>query len=447
MEHLEQLRHSGLFENRVPRYTSYPPASRFVSAEGSVHQRQWLNMVPHGAGLSLYLHIPYCKKLCWFCICRTQAAEKASVIEKYQAVLRREIDLVRAELPDSVTLDRLYIGGGTPTLLGPEWMKTLFGSIYAAFPKGDAFECSVEIDSTHVEDAVIASMIEQGMSRAVVGVQDFAPKVQKIIGRQQSFEQTRETVQRLRKAGLQNLDIELLSGLPLQTTSSLADTAQQVLALDPERISVGEYAHMPSIAKRQIMIDTRGLPAAEDTFLMSQVARQILLTDGYEPVGMDHFVRPGDSLINARDTGRLRRDFQGYSDNSSHALIGLGASAISRFPQGYVQNASATTVYSNAIEASQLAGQKGYGLTDTDLVIAYMIEMLMCRFEINIKDVTSKFPGSLPLVRHAVKNIGAGFAPFVDVNADRMRLRRAAYPLARVISNILDRIGNPETTL
>jgi oxygen-independent coproporphyrinogen III oxidase len=444
MEPLKQLRHSGLFEARVPRYTSYPPASRFVPAEGKLHQRQWLNAVPHGAALSIYLHIPYCNKLCWFCACRTQAADRQDVVSDYLDVLHEEIELIRKELPDSVTLSRLYLGGGTPTLLLPDGMRRLLDAIYRAFPPGDPFECAVEIDTTQVSEDMISELIRLGMTRAVVGVQDFDPRVQKAIGRVQSFEQTLGIVRTLRAEGLQNLDMELLYGLPFQTAASIAQTTQQVLALDPDRVAVCEYAHVPNVAKRQILVDTRLLPEAEDAFVMSRVARDILLTDGYEAVGIDHYVRPGDSLVTARDAGRLRRDFQGYSDNATYAMIGLGASAISRFPQGYIQNASATSAYAGSIREKCLGGNRGYSLTGTDMVIAHMIEMLMCTFSIDIAKVADRFPGSTGLLERAIDSIGSVFAPHVQISPDALLIKPSAHPMARLISSILDRLGSEE---
>jgi oxygen-independent coproporphyrinogen-3 oxidase len=238
--------------------------------------------------------------------------------------------------------------------------------------------------------------------------------------------------------------MELLYGLPAQTAASMAETTQQVVALDPDRLAVCEYAHMPNLAKRQFLVDARKLPAAEDAFLMSQVARQILMTDGYESVGIDHFVRPEDRLITARDNGSLRRDFQGYSDSSSHALIGLGASAISRFPQGFTQNSSATSVYTKKLRAGQLASNRGYKLAGPDFVIAAMIEMLMCRFEIDIERLSETFPASINVIDRAIDGIGQVFAPFVEITAEKLSVKPAAEPLARLMSNLLDQLAGTD---
>jgi oxygen-independent coproporphyrinogen-3 oxidase len=195
------------------------------------------------------------------------------------------------------------------------------------------------------------------------------------------------------------------------------------------------------------MIDHRKLPENEDAFLMSQVARQILLTDGYVPVGTNHYVRPGDSLIAARDTGRLRRNFEGYSDDPAHALIGLGASGISHFPQGYVQNSSATSLYTKAIADGQLAANRGYRLTTADQVVGMMIDMLLCRFEIDFDETRARFPGSRDLIDLASDAIQAVFGPFVDVSDARLVIHEPARPLARLMANVLDRLSRREADI
>ena len=441
MEHLEQLRYSGLFESRVPRYTSYPPANRFIPAEGSLHQSHWLETVPNDATLSLYVHVPYCKSLCWFCACRTQAAETSQAVDVYVDVLIKEIALVKNRLPKGLKLSRLHLGGGTPTMIRPAQMERLLEAIDAAFVKADGYDCSVEIDPVQVSVPALENLISHGMNRARIGVQDFDPVVQSAIGRVQTFEQTFEAVRTLKKLGLPNLDMELLYGLPKQSASSIAETAQQVLALDPDRVAVCEYSHVPNLAKRQIMIDTRGLPSAEDAFLNAEVARHMLLTDGYEPVGIDHFVKPGDRVIKARDTRTLRRDFEGYSDNASYALIGIGASAISRFPQGYVQNASATSIYRKLVRQGSLAGNRGYELTRNEQVVACMIEMLMCRFEIDFDAVHRQFPHSADFVDKLADGLRKVYKTHLKISQNRLAIKTRSHPLARMVCNTLDQLA------
>ncbi|MEE4187712.1 MAG: radical SAM protein [Roseobacter sp.] len=430
----------------MPRYTSYPPANRFIPSEGSLYQNEWLDAVPDGAALSLYVHVPYCKALCWFCACRTQAAENGKAIDQYVDVLLAELAQLRRKLPRSVHLSRLHLGGGTPTMIKPPQMARLLDKVFEAIPPAEQLDFSVEVDSTETSKEMIENLVTHGMNRAMIGVQDFDPTVQRAIGRTQSFEQTFQVVQLMRDAGLEHIDMELLYGLPRQTAATIAETAQQVLSVDPDRVAVSEYSHLPNLAKRQILIDTRGLPTAEDAFLNSQVARHMLLTDGYEQVGMDHYVKRGDSLIAARDAGTLRRDFEGYSDNVSYALIGLGASAISRFPQGYVQNASATSVYCKHINTGSLAGNRGYGLTRNDQVVAKLIEMLMCRFEIDIPAIHAAFPASTALIDQLLNGVRQVFKPFLVEEAGCLVIKTECRPLARVVCSTIDHIGRTDDT-
>ncbi|MEM1378376.1 MAG: radical SAM protein [Pseudomonadota bacterium] len=441
---MEQLRHSGLFTSRVPRYTSYPPANQFIPAEGRLNHDRWLSSIPHGARLSAYVHVPYCRELCWFCACRTQAVEGFSAIERYVEMLQREIAIVRAKLPKKVSLSRLYLGGGTPTMMLPTQIQAFLDTLYEALPRAENFEFFVEVDATSVSQTVIDSLIDRGMTRAVVAVHDFDPQVQKAIGRRRSFEQTLNAVRHLREAGLQNLDMELLYGLPRQSVRSIAETTQQVLALEPDRIAVCEYAHIPRVAKRQILIDTHLLPSAEKAFSISRAAHQILTSDGYEPVGIDHFVRLGDSLLAARESGQLRRDFQGYSDDAAHALIGFGASAISRFPLGFVQNAAATSVYGADINNGRLAGNRGYSLIANDRLVAGMIEMLMCRFELRLDDIVTRFPAGREFAIRAIRLLSESFEQVLDVTPERLAIKPNAYPVARLLCNALDEMGRNE---
>lgn len=441
MEHLEQLRYTGLFTARVPRYTSYPPADRFIPAEGRLHQRQWLHAIPHGAEVSVYLHVPYCKMLCWFCACRTQAAENTHAISRYVDALLKELQTVRSCLPASVSLSRLHLGGGTPTMVQPDDMKRLLDAIYAALPPTEHFECSVEIDTMQATEPMIETLSALGMSRALIGVQDFDPGVHVAIGRAQSFEQTIEVTRLLRRHGLKHIDMELLFGLPKQTRASIADTTQQVLSMDPDRVAIAEYSHVPNLAKRQFLIDARGLPTAETAFLNAEVAREILFSDGYVPLGVDHFVKPGDNLIAARDNQTLRRDFEGYSDNGSYALIGLGASGISRFPQGYVQNAAATSVYSQLVQEDGLAGNRGYDLTYDDQVVAHMIEKMMCRFELDIPALHARFPSATTLIEQLLEAVRTVYAACLEDTPKHLMLKPEFQPLARMICNTIDHLG------
>ncbi|MEL7117652.1 MAG: radical SAM protein, partial [Pseudomonadota bacterium] len=309
------LRRHGLFDAKVPRYTSYPPATRFAVPVGEENQAAWLAGVREGEEVSIYIHIPFCRRLCWFCACRTQGTQTLSPVASYVETLLTEVDAVRARLPDSVRMARLHLGGGTPTLLSPDLMDLLLSAVFDAFPKAEDFEFSVEIDPTEAAPGVIEALGRWGMTRASIGVQDFHEIVQKAIGRMQSFDETADAVRRLRKLDLHSLNFDLLYGLPFQTKERLAETIDQVLDLSPDRIALFGYAHVPKMSKRQVLIPESELPAPEARFELSSLAKGILEGAGYVTLGIDHYAKPEDSLARAMAERTMRRNFQGYTDD------------------------------------------------------------------------------------------------------------------------------------
>jgi oxygen-independent coproporphyrinogen-3 oxidase len=438
MEQIDQLRRYGLFDASVPRFTSYPPANRFAKDTGARFHSTWLRAVPRGAEISVYVHIPFCKRLCWFCACRTQGAKGQSPVDAYINVVLREIALVARQLPDDVRMTRLYLGGGTPTILSPKTMTRLLTRLFDTFERARDFEFSVEIDPTEAAPEVIETLAFQGMNRASIGVQDFNPKVQDAIGRSQSYAQTHDCVERLRTAKVHSLNMDLLYGLPHQNASSLVDTLDQVLALQPDRVALNGYAHVPWMSKRQIMIDSDALPSCETGFALSEMARQMLHLDGFSALGLDHFVRPGDNLILARQSGGLHRDFQGYTDDHADVLIGLGASAISRFAQGYVQNQPATTAYMSEIGAGCLAGSRGHAITAMERLTAQMIEHLLCRFALDADALTAQFPDQSAAVSDAVAELLATYPEACRRDGAGLCVQKGFAPLVGVMASHLD---------
>ncbi|MFV2003133.1 MAG: oxygen-independent coproporphyrinogen III oxidase, partial [Paracoccaceae bacterium] len=340
-----QLSRLGLFDAKVPRYTSYPTAVQFATDVQGAQLEQWLGDVDRDSAISMYLHIPFCKRLCWFCACRTQGVTTDAPVQSYLGTLRREIAMVAAAMPDGITLNRLHWGGGSPTILPAADIERLALTIRDLLPHADDIEFCVEIDPGEVDDLRLDALRDAGMNRASIGVQDFDRKVQATIGREQSFEITQKVTRALRRRGIHSLNIDLLYGLPHQTVSGIKETAQKVTALNPDRLALYGYAHVPWMARRQTMIPEQHLPDAGLRLDLSETAREVFEAAGYVAVGIDHFAKPGDGLAQARNLGQLRRNFQGYTDDRSRVLVGVGASAISRFPQGYVQNISATSAY------------------------------------------------------------------------------------------------------
>lgn len=438
MEQIDQLRRYGLFDASVPRYSSYPPANRFAPDTGARFQGEWLRAVPRGAEISVYVHIPFCQRLCWFCACRTQGAKGQSPVDAYVNVVLREIAMVAQHLPDDVRMTRLYLGGGTPTILSPQTMTRLLKGLFDTFERVNGFAFSVEIDPTGTAPELIETLALHGMNRASVGVQDFNPKVQDAIGRAQSYAQTHDCVAGLRAAKVHSLNMDLLYGLPHQDAASLVDTLDQVLALQPDRVALNGYAHVPWMSKRQAMIDSDALPSSESRFGLSVMARQMLHLDGFLALGIDHFVRPGDDLMRASQSGGLHRDFQGYTDDRADVLIGVGASAISRFAQGYVQNQSATTAYMSEIGAGCLAGSRGHAMTAAQRLTAQIIEQLMCRFAIDADALSAQFPDQCAAISATVAELLATYPEACRRDGAGVRIERRFVPLVGVMASHID---------
>ena len=408
-----QLERLGLFDVKVPRYTSYPTAPHFGPAVGPAQVAGWIAAIPERAEISLYLHIPFCRRLCWFCACRTQGSQSDAPVEAYLKVIRSELKRLAGALPRGVRLSRLHWGGGTPTLLHPAMIEELAETIAAIAPFAPGYEFSVEIDPNEIDAARISALAKAGMNRASVGVQDFDPAIQACIGREQSYHLTREVVQALREAGVRSLNADILYGLPQQTGATITRSVQKLLSLSPDRVALYGYAHVPWMARRQSMLPSDALPTPAERLNLFDTARKLMAWDGYADIGIDHFALPTDTLAKAQAEGRLRRNFQGYTDDPSEFLIGLGASAISRFPQGYAQNAPATSAYVGAIRAGRFATTRGHVLTGEDRLRARIIEALMCDFRLDLAEIRGNFGISAPALRALLAPVAEHFGRFV----------------------------------
>ncbi len=367
---------------RAPRYTSYPPATQFSDAVGPATMAGWLREVKPGTRISLYVHIPFCRRLCWFCACRTQGTRTEAPLEAYLDTLEAEIALVADLLPADVKVTHLHLGGGTPTLLPPKLLGRLFAMLDARLPRTAGAETSVEVDPTEIDAAKLDVLATAGMTRASLGVQDFEPAVQTAIGRPQSVEQTEAVIKGLRAHGVEGINLDLLYGLPKQTLETLDATLDTVCALAPDRLALYGYAHVPWASRRQVMIREADLPGHDTRLAMSRQADRRLRLSGYRPIGFDHFARPEDAMAQAAQTGTLRRNFQGYTVDPSDTLIGLGASAISRTPRGYAQNAARTADWTARIRSGRFSTTRGHVLTEDDRLRGAVIERLLCDFSI-----------------------------------------------------------------
>ncbi|MRX51727.1 oxygen-independent coproporphyrinogen III oxidase [Paracoccus sp. S-4012] len=439
MEHLAQLTRLGLFDSRVPRYTSYPPSTQFKAAATPPDTvEDWLAAIPAGDSVSLYIHVPFCRRLCWFCACRTQGTQSDDPVRAYAEVLLTEIAMLRDRLAPGVTLSRLHWGGGTPTLMPPDMMRRVAGAVFDAFPLAPGAEFSVEIDPSEIDDARMDALAEAGLTRASIGVQDFDPEIQKVIGREQSFELTARAVEMIRARGIESLNADILFGLPHQTPERMAASVQKLLALSPDRVALYGYAHVPWVAKRQVMIPEDALPDSTARLRLFEVAEQLFLADGYDAIGIDHFARPGDGLAAAQKAGLLRRNFQGYTDDQARTLIGVGASSISRYPQGYAQNAPATGAHTAAIREGRLSVSRGHLFSAEDIWRSRMIEALMCDFEIRAEEFVRDHHLSPAALHNLFAPVKARFGDMVEADERGFRIPPHGRPLTRMVAHMFD---------
>lgn len=438
MDTQSQLTRLGLFDAKVPRYTSYPTAPHFGSQVGQGQFSDWIRRIPAGSEISLYLHVPFCRRLCWFCACRTQGTTSDAPVRAYAETLKAELRLLAAHLPPGVRLSRLHWGGGTPTLLQPDLITALAQAVFAVAPMAPDGEFSVEIDPNEIDDARLDALAAAGMNRASIGVQDFDPEIQATIGREQSYDITRAAADAIRLRGVRSLNADILFGLPHQTPARIADSVQKLLSLSPDRVALYGYAHVPWMSRRQQMIPSDAMPTAQDRLKLFEVARQLFLWDGYVEVGIDHFARPTDGMAKALKAGTLKRNFQGYTDDPAPVLVGLGASSISRFPQGFAQNVSGTGDYTKAIRAGHFATHRGHEFQGEDLLRARIIEALMCDFRVSRAELLDTFAVTETRLDDLFRPVKHQFGEMVQMDANGMTIPEPARPLTRMIARAFD---------
>ena len=438
MTQISQLTRLGLFDARVPRYTSYPTAPHFAGDVGPEEFLTWVQDIPAGSSISLYLHVPFCRRLCWFCACRTQGTATLTPVLAYVQTLLAEIALLGHHLPKGVTLSRLHWGGGTPTLLPPDQIRLLADAIFAVLPLAEGAEFSVEIDPNEVDAERLDALKAAGMNRASIGVQDFDPLIQDTIGRAQSYELTKEVIDQVRERGIPSLNADILYGLPHQTMARMTESVQKLLSLSPDRVALYGYAHVPWMSRRQQMIPSDAMPTPEERLALFEGASQLFDWDGYRAIGIDHFARPADGLAIAQATGRLRRNFQGYTDDTAPILIGLGASSISRFPQGFAQNVSGTSDYTKAIRAGQFPTHRGHAFRGEDTLRSRMIEALMCDFHISRAEILGAFDVTPARLQSLLSATAGAFPGMVTLTESGLSIPPKGRPLTRMIARSLD---------
>jgi oxygen-independent coproporphyrinogen-3 oxidase len=422
----------------LPRYTSYPTAPHFKPADDGLY-RQWLAALPEGTAASLYLHVPFCRSMCWYCGCHTTITARDEPIARYLGALQAEIDLVAETLPGRIGARHVHFGGGTPTLMRPDQFVALMEHLRGRFDFAGDAEVAIEIDPRTLEPDMIEALGAGGVTRASLGVQSFDPVVQKAINRIQSYEQTQAAVTSLRAAGVSKINFDLIYGLPHQTISSCIETVKQAAALAPDRFAVFGYAHVPSFKLHQRKIEEAALPDGAARHAQAEAIAEALVAAGYVRIGLDHFARPDDPLAQALGEGKLHRNFQGYTTDDCETLIGFGASSIGRLPQGYVQNAVLIGDYQRRIAAGDLAVAKGCAFAAEDKLRASVIERLMCDYRVDLAEICAGFGADPEQLIGSARGIDALVA---DGIARRERhvvaMSEEARPLVRVLAAAFD---------
>ncbi len=424
---------------QLPRYTSYPPANHFNAEDlGPLNVRLQAALVKADS-LSVYLHIPFCDRLCWFCGCHTKHTLSYAPVANYIDVLVKEIERHAGlrHVPSHVS--KLHLGGGSPSLLKRPELDKIRGALDKAFRIDGATEISIELDPSDLGPDSIRNLMEFGMTRASIGVQDFDPEIQIAINRPQSFELTRNVVEQLRAGGVKSLNIDALYGLPGQTSQKLANSVEKVLSLKPDRISLFGYAHVPWVKPHQKMIDESTLPGQQQRLHDAGLAASLITVAGYDAIGIDHFAKPEDSLAMAARAGNLKRNFQGYTDDNANVLLGFGPSSISSFPDGFAQNHVATGLYTAAITAGQSPLARGLSLSEADKLNGWMIERLMCDFGFSREALERRF-GEMgrKAWAKAVALAGGECADLCQIREDRFEMVLAARPLVRLVASKFD---------
>jgi len=422
----------------VPRYTSYPTAPHFSDAVDAGTYEGWLETIGGGDDVSLYLHVPYCREMCWYCGCFTKIVQKYEPVAGYVDALLAEIDLVASRLSGRANARFIHWGGGSPTILRIEDWYRVLNRLRVNFNVDADAEIAVEIDPRTMSRPYIADLAKAGVNRVSIGVQEFDADIQRAINRIQPFETTARVVDWIAEAGIENLNLDLMYGLPKQTVAHVERMTERALGFRPSRIALFGYAHVPWMKSHQRLINDDDLPGLEERWHQARHAAEQLVAAGYVRVGFDHFALPTDPLagMNADSVGR---NFQGYTTDTAENLIGLGASAISSLHRGYAQNVASIPSYMAAVNEGRLAVARGIALSDDDRLRRFVIERIMCDMGVDVAAACLRFGMAADTLDKELQRlapmIGDGL---VAVGDRRVRVSEHGRALVRNVAAVFD---------
>lgn len=429
------------YDLRLPRYTSYPTAPHFsASVNGKVFE-SWLGDLDPAQPLSLYLHIPWCREMCWFCGCNTKITRQYDPVGNFVIALRAEIASLLSKLDPAhrFKVSHIHFGGGSPTALKPEDLRAIMADLTDRIDILDDAEVALEMDPRTATPEFIDAMADCGFTRASIGIQDFNPFVQRAVNRVQSFELVEDVIARLRAHKISGINVDLMYGLPFQTVDSIIETVDQTVTLNPDRLSVFGYAHVPWMKKHQNLIPTEALPDTPQRWAQYEAIQTRLTSHGYSAIGLDHFARDDDAMTIAQKSGLLHRNFQGYTTDRAEALIGFGPSAISSLPHGYAQNDPALARWQRAVEAGECGIEKGIAVSNEDRIRRDIINELMCNLTVDVAAICADHGTSVDRFTCEIDRVRAMTQDgIVEVNGTHIHLTESGRPLVRAVCAAFD---------
>lgn len=374
------------YDRPAPRYTSFPPATQFSHEITQDTYKGLLGSLPEDSAISLYVHIPFCHQLCHYCGCNTKVINTYEPVRSYLKFLHREIEMAGRAAKVKPPVNRLHFGGGSPNYLKEEDLKGIIDALGEHFGFNAGTDIDMECDPRFLNAEMLKPYADMGVTRISLGVQDFDRDVQDAINRVQPYELVRDRVADIRAAGIRKINFDLMTGLPRQSLETVSRTVDQAVSLDPDRLAVFPYAHVPWMKKHQKLMEKYEMPDTALRFDQGQLVHEKLLAAGYEAIGIDHYAKPDDPLMKALKERTMRRNFQGYTDDSSHTIVSFGISSISSYEGAYVQNTPDAPTYRAAIEKGAFPIMRGCVLTNDDQRRRALIEELMCYFDVNLND-------------------------------------------------------------
>jgi len=395
-----------LAERAAPRYTSYPTAPHFSKEIGDAQMRDWLAALDSRASLSLYFHVPFCREICAYCGCHTKATRQEAPLTAYKETLLREIEMT-ASATRARNVSSIHWGGGTPSILGPARFGEIVARMRELFDVTPETEHAIELDPRILDAKMVEALARAGITRASFGVQDLNEHVQEAAGRVQPFEIVERAVAMLRAVGITAINLDLMYGLLHQSVADVERTAAMAASLDPQRLAVFGYAHVPWFKANQKLIDAAALPGAAERLAQAAAVRAALERAGFEAIGLDHFARPHDPLAVAAREGRMRRNFQGYTIDTATALLPFGVSSIGRLPQGFVGNATDLAGWRRAVEDDRFPITRGLAFSIEDLARGDVIERLMCDFVVDFGAIAQEHGLSVDFFDEALLSLSA----------------------------------------